>query len=199
MVERATEFDNEKLFSAGIRLRYPSTVPALKGLREGVVLEAGFDAVAPNAPRDISSWVYDYAIAQGVPIIDNRAKSVPCYDPGYTFVEKLQTISTRFRQQQKSNSSPVEFMRHYYDAYNLLRRPDVQAFIGTGPYKAHKQKRFRQEDNHDITQNQAFILADPATRKLYAEAYDRSKILYFGEKPTFDEILTKFGKWAFRL
>src|ERR1700682_3106495 len=24
-----------------------------------------------------------------------------CYDPGYTFVEKLQTISTKYRQQQK--------------------------------------------------------------------------------------------------
>src|SRR5262249_25210910 len=118
--ERATEFDNETLSSAGIRLHYPTKVPALQGLREGVVLEAGFDTVAPNEPKDISSWLYDHAAAQSVQIIDNRAKGVPCYDPRYTFVEKLQTISTRFRQQQSKGSSPVGFMRHYYDAYNLL-------------------------------------------------------------------------------
>ena len=32
-----------------------------------------------------------------ITITDNRAKGVACYDPGYTFVEKLQTVSTKFR------------------------------------------------------------------------------------------------------
>lgn len=163
------------------------------------MLEAGFDTVAPNTPKDISSWVYDYAVAQGVPIIDNRAKGVPCYDPRYTFVEKLQTISTKFRRQQISNESPIDFMRHYYDAYSLLRRPDVQVFIGSEAYKAHKQKRFRRGDNPDLTQNQAFMLVDPATRELYAKAYDSGAALYFGKRPTFVEILAGFGKWANRL
>ena len=198
-VERATEFDNDTLLSAGIRLRYPTKVPALQGLHEGVVLEAGFDTVAPNALKDISSWVYDHAVAQGVTIIDNRAKGVPCYDPRYTFVEKLQTISTKFRRQQISKESPIDFMRHYYDAYNLLRRPDVQRFIGSGAYKAHKQKRFRQGDNPDLTRNQAFILADLPTRELYAKAYDSGAALYFGKKPTFVEILAEFRKWVSRL
>jgi hypothetical protein len=63
-----------------------------------VLLELGFDDVTPNSTKDISSWLYDYA-ADKVTIIDNRAKAVPCYDPGYTFVEKLQTVSTKFRQQ----------------------------------------------------------------------------------------------------
>ena len=137
-VERDTAFDNEKLFSAGIRLRYPTKVPALPGLREGVVLEAGFDTVAPNEPKEISSWLYDHAAGK-VAIIDNRARGVPCYDPRYTFVEKLQTISTKYRRQQETGKSPVEFMRHYYDVYCLLDRSDVQAFIGTEPYKAHGQ------------------------------------------------------------
>ena len=198
-VERDMAFDNAKLFSAGIRLLYPTKVPALKGLREGVLLEAGFDTVAPNAPRDISSWLYDHAVASGVDIIDNRAKGVPCYDPCYTFVEKLQTISTKFRQQPSSGAAPQEFMRHYYDAYNLLLRPEVQAFIGTEAYRTHKRKRFRSGDDPDITRNQAFILADPATRGLYAKAYALSTVLYFGTKPTFDQILAAFGEWASRL
>lgn len=198
-VKRDTEFDSETLFSGGIRLLYASKVSAFEGLREGVLLEVGFDTVAPNTPRDISSWLYERAASQKVDIIDNRAKSVPCYDPRYTFVEKLQTISTKFRRQQESGRSPVEFMRHYYDTYSLLRRSDVQAFIGTEDYKAHKQRRFRSADNPDITQNQAFLLTDPAIRRVYAEAYEKSAALYFGQKPTFDEILAAFREWADRL
>ncbi|MFK4492509.1 nucleotidyl transferase AbiEii/AbiGii toxin family protein [Bradyrhizobium sp. USDA 336] len=98
--------------------------------------------MAPNAPKDISSWVYDHAAAHKVDVIDNRAKAVPCYDPRYTFVEKLQTISTKFRKQQADGSDSVEFMRHYYDVYELLKQPDVQNFIGTDAYKAHNKRAF---------------------------------------------------------
>ncbi len=197
--ERDTAFDNHHMTSAGIRLDYKSSTGGMEGLRPGVLLEAGFDEVSPNSAKDISSWVYDHAVAKRVPIIDNRAKAVPCYDPRHTFVEKLQTISTKFRQQQAKNESPVGFMRHYYDLYSLLQRPEVQAFIGTDDYKAHKKKQFRRGDNPDITQNQAFILTDPATHEIYAKAYDESAALYFGDKPAFEEILKEIGKWIERL
>jgi len=122
-VERDTAFDNPKLFSGGIRLFYKNLVERLDDLREGVLLEVGFDDVAPNTPRDISSWAYDYA-ADKADIIDNRAKGVACYDPGYTFVEKLQTISTKFRLQQAAKDRPIDFVRHCYDVYGLLQRPE---------------------------------------------------------------------------
>ena len=125
----------------------------MNGLKPGVLLELGFDDVTPNSKKNIGSWLYDYA-ADKVSIIDNRAKAVACYDPGYTFVEKLQTVSTKFRQQQASQEFPINFMRHYYDVYSLLRRPEVQAFIGTPDYQAHKAKQFRAGDNPDIAQNQ---------------------------------------------
>jgi hypothetical protein len=156
-----------------------------------VLLEAGFDVVTPNTPKDISSWAYDHAVAKGVKIIDNRAKGVACYDPGHTLVEKLQTISTKYRQWEEKKEFPVNFMRHYYDVYSLLQRPEVQAFIGTDAYKAHKAKRFRPGDNPKITENQAFVLSDPKTRRLFEEAYDASKALYYGDKPSFDAILKK--------
>jgi hypothetical protein len=198
-VERDTAFDNKDMTSAGIRLFYKPLVPAMQGLRDGVLLEAGFDDVSPNSPKDISSWLYDYAVAKQVEIIDNRAKGVACYDPRYTFVEKLQTISTKFRKQQQTNESPLEFMRHYYDAYNLLLRSEVQAFIGTTDYVTHKTKRFRGGDNPNIAQNQAFILSDAKTREIYANAHKASTSLYFGNKPTFEQILAKIGEWASRL
>jgi hypothetical protein len=70
-----------------------------------VLLETGFDDVAPNFAKDISSWAYDKAVSN-VKIIDNRALKVSCYHPGYTVVEKLQTISTKYRQQQESGTIP---------------------------------------------------------------------------------------------
>src|SRR5882724_11555276 len=93
---------------AGIRLHYDSKAEAMEDLREGVLLEVGFDKVAPNEPKDISSWLYDHAASAD--IIDNQAKGVLCYDPGYTFVEKLQTVSTKFRNRQVDGGDPVEFM-----------------------------------------------------------------------------------------
>lgn len=197
-VERDTAFDNKTLMSAGIRLFYKTHTKALDGLKPGVLLELGFDDVSPNSKKDISSWLSDYA-ADKVPIIDNRAKAVACYDPRYTFVEKLQTISTKFRQQQASQEFPINFMRHYYDVYSLLRRPEVLAFIGTADYQAHKTKRFRAGDNPNIAQNQAFILADPEIRKTYTKAFGESSALYYGDKPTFEQVLATIDTYIQRL
>lgn len=197
-VERDTAFDDRLLRSAGIRLIHKTLVLAMAGLKLGVLLEVGFDDVTPNTAKDISSWLYDYA-ADRAAVIDNRAKAVPCYHPGYTFVEKLQTVSTKFRLQQATQDRPIDFMRHYYDVYSLLQRPEVTSFIGTEEYKGHKAKRFRQDDNPNITQNEAFVLSDEATRRLYAKAYADTRALYYGDQPTFDEILREIAVWRDRL
>jgi hypothetical protein len=197
-VERDTAFDNKDLFSAGIRLSYKANTEAMAGLKPGVLLELGFDDVTPNTAKDISSWLYEHA-ASRVAIVDNRAKGVACYDPRYTFVEKLQTISTKFRQQQVTKEFPINFMRHYYDVWSLLTRDDVKGFIGTEAYNAHKAKRFRQGDNQNIAQNEAFLLSEPATRTSYAKAFAESAALYYGKKPSFDEVLGQIGAWVDRL
>jgi hypothetical protein len=195
---RDTAFDDKKYRSGGVRLSYNSLVPLPPDLKVGVLLEAGFDVVTPNMPKDISSWAYDYA-ATKTDIIDNRAKGVACYDPGHTLVEKLQTISTKFRLQQKKKDSPLPIMRHYYDAYSLLQRSDVQKFIGTDAYKAHKRKRFRPSDEPDLTKNEAFFLSAPKMRDAYRKAYEATSALYYAGRPSFDDILAGFAKWADRL
>jgi Nucleotidyl transferase AbiEii toxin, Type IV TA system len=197
-VQRDKVFDNKDFFSGGVRLFYDNVTEPIKDLKDGVLLEVGFDDVTPNVPKDITSWAYDHA-ARKAQIIDNRARGVACYDPGYTLVEKLQTLSTKFRRQQESGEFPANFMRHYYDVYRLLQRPEVQRFIGTPEYLAHKKKRFRQGDNPNIAENQAFILNDPAIRQLYERAYDAGAALYYRGKPTFEQILREVGDWANRL
>ncbi len=77
-------------------------------------------------------------------------------------------------------------MRHYYDLYRLLRRRGVREFIRTDEDNGRNKKGgFRTGDNPDITQNLAFILADPKTRPGYRKASNESAILYFGDKSSF--------------
>src|SRR5882757_1802656 len=68
----------------------------------------------------------------------------------------LQTISTKYRKQQGDRSMPVDFMRHYYDAYLLLQRPAVQAFIGTPPYLKHKDDHFPRADKRTSARTPPF-------------------------------------------
>ncbi|MBL4619270.1 MAG: nucleotidyl transferase AbiEii/AbiGii toxin family protein [Marinicaulis sp.] len=189
-VERDMAFDNEKMRSAGIRLTYASQNSIPSGVKEGVLLEAGFDQVTPNTPCDFSSWAYDKAVESGVTgLIDNRAIGVPCYNPEYTLVEKLHAISRKYRRQQEEGSLPQNFMRHYYDVYCLLGGDVVQKFIGTTDYYSHKESKFSGNDEPDLSKNPAFILKDVETRKIYKDAYMRTRALYFKDMPEFDDIL----------
>lgn len=198
-VSRDRAFDDEKYRSGGIRLRYDSAFDHPAGLKEGILLELGFDDTLPNMSRTISSWAFDKASESHITIEDNRAHDVPCYHPGYTFVEKLQTVSTKFRQQQERGELPPNFLRHYYDISQLLDHPDVIAFIGTSEYRTRKAHRFRTGDNLNIAENEAFLLSDPATRQRYARAYQATASLYFKEQIPFEVILGKIQAHIDRL
>jgi hypothetical protein len=190
-VERDHMFDDDKFRSGGIRLHFDSVFDNPAGLKESILLETGFDDTQPNSPRTISSWAYDKAAESAVAVKDNRAIDVPCYHPGYTFVEKLQTVSTKYRHQQEKGEMPQNFMRHYYDISQLLGHPDVAAFISTPEYQERKKVRFRAGDNLNISENEAFLLSDPATRDQYALAYQATASLYFDDQVPFDVVLEK--------
>jgi hypothetical protein len=193
--KRDPAFDDDKYRSGGIQLHYRS---AAVEMMEGILLEVGFDSITPNEPVDISSWAYDFAVSNKVKVIDNRALAVACYHPGYTLVEKLQAISTKYRQQQQKQTSPKNFMRHYYDVYCLLNSPLVQNFIGTEEYQAHKKRRFRQHDNLLIAQNEAFLLRDSNIYQTYEQAYKQTSALYYNIQPDFSSVMeliqNYFGK-----
>jgi hypothetical protein len=195
-VQRDTDFDDAKFRSGGIRLHYKNTTGLLSGLKDGILLEVGFDDVTPNQPRDISSWAYDFAFGK-ISVVDNRARAVVCYHPGYTLVEKLQAISKKFRQAR--NSLPVNLMRHYYDVYCLLQEPTVLSFIGTPDYQAHKKKRFSPEDEPIIAKNEAFLLSDAVTRSAYEKACRTSSALYYKEQPDLGDILNRIQTCADKL
>jgi hypothetical protein len=186
--------DIQKMRSAGIRGEYHSHFSAIPSLKPGVVLELGFDQTTPNLSCEISSWAFDKIIALGISVINNRAKNVKCYFPEYTLVEKLQTISTKFRLQQQNQKMPINFLRHYYDVYQLLNQKRILDFIGNKEYFDHKQKRFRSQDEMNISKNEAFLLSDQQVRKLYAVEFEKKSAIYFGKQPTFLEVLERIHK-----
>lgn len=198
-VVRDSEYDDASFRNGGILLIYPAVTQSLPGIKDSILLEVGFDVTAPNVPRTISSWAMDAALEAKLAVIDNRAVDVPCYALGYTLVEKLQTVSTKFRKQQETGAFAKNFLRHYYDIYCLLDQADVLAFLGTPAYQAHKQSRFPKADNPHIACNEAFLLRDPAVRTLYEAQYRATAALYYTGQVPFPAILERIGEHIDRL
>jgi hypothetical protein len=85
-----------------------------------------------------------------------------------------------------------------YDVYSLLRQPAVQAFVGTPPYRQHKDDHFPQADNKNQHQRR-LSTPDRKTRELYERAYEAGSALYYQGKPSFTEILAALDQWKDRL
>jgi hypothetical protein len=108
-IVRDNAFDDPKRYnSGGIRLHYNRLTDSAEGMKDGILLEAGYDNVAPNAPHTISSWAYERARQANLELIDNRAVDILCYDHRYTFVEKLQTIASKFRKEMTTGEVAVD-------------------------------------------------------------------------------------------
>lgn len=196
-VERDTAFDDTRYYrSGGIRLAYEAHGDGIEGLKDGILLEAGFDTVTPNTQLSISSWAYDRAAAtSGISVIDNRAIDIACYHPGFTFVEKLQTVATKFRQFQADGIMRPNLLRQYYDLACLLDYPVVGEFIGTKDYHAHKLARFPKQDlEAPLSENQAFLLDDAGLRADYQAQYQATAALYYNGQPRFDELLDRIRR-----
>jgi hypothetical protein len=201
-VARDYAFDDKDYYrSGGIRLYYKSQAASVEGVKEGILLEAGFDTVTPNIAINISSWAYDKAtLSSAIDIIDNRAINIACYHPGYTFVEKLQTIAAKFRQEQNKGEIRPNLLRQYYDVYCLLSNKMVQEFIGTPGYKIHKERRFSKTDlDIPIALNEAFLLNTPGLRAKYRKRYEDTSALYYKGQPDFDELLDRLKGYIHRL
>lgn len=194
-VERDTFFDDDKMRSAGIRLVYTPRTAALAGVKDGILLELGFDDTAPNRQVTISSWALDVAIERGVKVFNNRALNVPCYAPTHTFVEKLQTVSTKYRRLGDAQEFPANFLRHYYDVYCLLGLQEIQDFMLEPAYQTRKAQRFRSGDELVIAKNPAFTLDDPVQQERFAREYRKTSALYYQGQPDFDLLVARIRQY----
>ena len=187
-VKRDTDFDDSKCRNAGIRLYYKSMFSILPDIKEGILLELGFDKTTPNVKKDISSWIFDKANLKIIK--DNKAKGIVCYKPEYTFVEKLDAVIRKYNKYKKSGKISENFIRHYYDLYCLLGRADTQNFIVTKPYQIHKKERLKKQSG-SIRNHPAFYLSNPRERQLFEKEYIKQKSLYYKGQIPFTKILNR--------
>lgn len=197
-IERDHAFDDkDKYRSGGIRLYYESHTPTLDDLKEGILLEAGFDTTTPNSPLDISSWIWEHLVSMNIQsqYINNTASSVLCYHPGYTLVEKIQTIIRKYRNRNTSEeSNNTNFMRQYYDVYCLLGNEDIMAFTQTAEYEAHKSARMKGADKHiPVAEHPALLLEDTKIRETFRARYKATSKLYYNGQPDFDDVLARIA------
>jgi hypothetical protein len=196
-VERDASYDDEKLRNAGLRLRYHSHFGSVAGLKDGILLEVGFDKTNPNRAVTISSWIVDFATTKALKFTDNRGMEILCYNPEYTFVEKLQTVVNKYGQFRESGKLSPNFLRHYYDIHQLLDVQDVQKFIGTPGYLEHKRRRFKSLDQN-VEKSGAFTLEEKARAQFEAE-YVKTAPLYYRGQVSLDAILKRIQKDLARL
>jgi hypothetical protein len=197
-IKRDHDFDDpEKYRSGGIRLYYQSCTPTLEGLKDGVLLEAGFDTVTPNQPIDISSWIWEHLVSINASsnYINNTAVGVQCYHPGYTLIEKLQTIIRKYRNKDNPGASDDKnFMRQYYDVYCLLGDSDIQSFIGSAEYLAHKAVRIKGADKQiPLQEHPALLLTETEYRESFKSRYKSTSKLYYKGQPDFEEVLARIA------
>ena len=203
-IVRDYEFDDtDKYRSGGIRLNYKSFTPTLQSLKDGILLEAGFDTVTPNTPIDISSWVMEHLLSINAQMnyINNTANGVLCYHPGYTLIEKIQTIVRKYRNKDKPGAAnDKNFMRQYYDIYCLLGDSEIQEFIGSREYFNHKAKRIKGEDGLIALHNHpALLLNNSEIRTSFRNRYVSTSKLYYNGQPDFEEILDRIAQFLPRL
>jgi hypothetical protein len=193
-IERDHAFDDlQKFRSGGIRIGYP-VLNNVQGLKSGILLEVGFDQVTPNIPKDITSWISEYLNEKSLTenYIDNRALQIPCYHPGYTFVEKLQTIVRKYNQYRLHKTKPSNFLRHYYDLYCLLNLTEIQSFLHSPEYQLHKQRRFKGTDRIiPLSEHPAFSLSLPGEREEFQNQLNLTANLYYRGLPNLNTILDR--------
>lgn len=197
--EREVAFDDEKFRSGGVTLKYTSLFEANPALKAGVLLELGFDDTEPAESKPITSWAGEKALQSDIEFSGSNPIEVMCYHPGYTLVEKLQAVSTKFRQWEAGKILPANFIRHYYDIYCLLGDEVVLDFIGTPIYEQRKEKRFREQDNKTIIENPAFLFEEKAVREAFEQEYINKADLYFEQQVPFSEILARISELAPKL
>lgn len=193
-VERNRVYDDEKAQNGGVSLKYPSHFAALPGLKPEVLLEIGFARTAPNEPRDFSSWALERALQVKIDVTDNRALAIKCFNPEYTFVDKLQTICRRFRQyrdRKEERDRPRQFLRHYYDLYKLLGVERVKQFIGTAAYETYKREKLRGLDAQEFAARTPFTIDDDETRRLFEAEFGSLNNLLLSPGPTFKELIER--------
>ena len=168
-------------------------------LQPSVLLEIGTrSALVPRTTRRLTTL-----LAAAVPTAAAELPSCELAVLGAdrTFVEKLFVVHgfvTRYLEDAEARSL-VRVGRHYYDVDRLLADDTVNASVGTPAFwemvtdcDRRSQRDFARLHRAPVEFNFAespALFPDATTRLALAREYERDRALFFGESPSFDDVL----------
>lgn len=204
-LEWSLELDPEDPNRRTLLWFYPTAFPerAASYLRRAVKIEiVERSDTDPTESADIRPYVCD-AFQDLLSDPDVRVRSVM---PVRTFLEKTMLLHEEtFRPQDRARRAGMA--RHYYDLYRLILA-DIgdEAILDSELFEsiaAHRKIYFQQSwvDYSTLIPGQMRLLPTAADRASYWQAdYENMRQeMFFGEVPTFDEILTVAGEFQDRL
>ena len=166
-----------------------------------IKLEMGYrGGDEPQELRRIQSFVGDALEKKGQQALAENVSGVemPLLHPKRTLVEKLFALFSAYESGKIAGKT-----RHYYDVYRLLALEDVTAFLGTKEYVALKASvaQFSRENWPDSPlpegeklKGAAALNPSGALRSQIEQEYTQSDI-YYGKKPSFNEIVDRIKKY----
>ncbi len=180
--------------SAGTRLFYRTRIKALGGLKPGVLLELGFDDVNPNIRRT--------SVPGCTTMQRTKCLSVTT-GPRPSLASTPATPSSRSYRPSPRNSGSNKSRR----SFQLVSRGTTMIFTAYSGAPRCKRSSARLIAKHTKPKDSVaatiptlpkikpsfWPILRPATPTQGIIA--QSSTLYYGDKPTFDQILQEIGKW----
>ncbi len=178
------------------QVRYPgSFLSDLSGaMRPFVLLEVGSARVTPFLQRDMSSFVHDLLIEQGLlgEYTDNRPAGVRCVHPLVTLLEKLDAILRRFPRA----GAAATFVRHYEDAARIIRGLDaVPELLQTPQELAEEMLKGRQLRRMPISGDPAFRVSEGAIWDAIQRASTEIHPMFWGARISLEECCREIRGW----
>lgn len=177
---------------------YPGALLPRSGLIPIVKIEPGARSdTEPTETPEIRSYL-EQALPKAIPVSSFTARTVA---PPRTFWEKAMLLHEETYRESGSGPKPG-LSRHYYDLHCLIKAgvatkaaADLELF---GRIAAHRAVFFRKkkEAQESLKPGSLRLVPFETTLAAWRQDYEKMRITYFfGDVPTFDEILKVAGKF----
>ncbi len=178
-----------------IIFKYPSNFSNYNYIKPEIKLEIG-----PLADKSNASYVYITSyIEKAYPSLIKEKIKVKTIDAEKTFWEKIVILNT-IANGYKDNKIPDRYSRHYYDVYSLAHT-DIKKKAFMKNELLDQDVEFKSKfyyakgahyENININ-NIKLIPKDNVIKKLKSD-YENMKEMFFGEYPSFEEIIEYLKK-----
>ena len=173
-----------------------------------VILESGTaSGREPTSQVELKSYLVEYLVAAGISLgaEDETSFSLRLLHFRRTFVEKMFAIHSKVELFKRESRPLGGYARHYYDLFQLSRRPEVLAMLQAEEYsrikrdydaisRAHFPKSYFCPDGMSFAKSDAFFPSEELGTMLGAEYERQCGVLCYGPYPSWVEVQARFDE-----